>query len=287
MNDHQLRDQLRSLPAPRAGEGFTRTVLARLDAEPAATAWLTVPRLVTVAVAVVVVVLALSPTFRRPRVAPAPQGDAVAANGAGTGDVAGRTPQADPHPALPAPIAPAAAPGVEPEVAAETGIAAPHAADRVADAGDPPPAASAGGERRATDPTGQRPAIGRRIVVPPPDAVATGTRPASSPAGSTDLGSANPGSANPGAAYARLPAADRRQALERLAELRRQQQRLRDRLAALAASTAPNAAPALLVGGDESVELVVDLGPGADSGPGLPGGTRPARYRPQPVPRYH
>ena len=278
MNDHQLRDQLRNLPARRAGEGFTRTVLARLDAEPAAPAWLTVPRLVMVAVAVVVVVLALSPTFRGPRaVAAAPQGDAVAANGAGAGDVAGRTPQADPHPAHPAPIAPAAAPGVAPEVAAETGIAAPHAADRVADAGDAPPAASAGGERPATDPTGQRPTIGRRIVVPPPDAVATGTRPASSSAGS----------ANPGATYATLAGRRPPAGAERLAELRRQQQRLRDRLAALAASTAPNAAPALLVGGDESVELVVDLDPGADSAPGLAGGTRPASYRPQPVPRYH
>jgi hypothetical protein len=226
MDDQHLSNRLRDLPAPRAGEGFTRAVLARLDAEPPPAPWLTLPRLALVAAAVVAVVLALAPTFRGPR-----------AGGAGAPV---RVAEAESVPAA------AAATPEEPEAEQPAAVAAIE---------ERTPALRQAQEESATAP---RP----RAYVPDGRVVRVRDE-----------------SAGPA-----LGRDERARALERLAALRREQRQIEDRLAGLAALAAPGAgAPALLLAGDESVELVLDLDAGARSAPGV----RPAAYQPDSIPRYY
>jgi hypothetical protein len=223
MDDQHLSDRLRDLPAPRAGEGFTRAVLARLDAEPPPAPWLTLPRLALVAAAVVAVVLALAPTFRGPR--------------AGGAEAPARVAEAE--------RVPAAAAVVPEEPAAKPGEA-------VASLEDTAPA------RDEATPEAPRP----RAYVPDGRVVRVRDE-------------------NAGPALGRD---ERARALERLAALRREQRQIEDRLAALATLATPGAgAPALLLAGDESVELVLDLDAGARTAPGV----RPAAYQPDSIPRYY
>jgi hypothetical protein len=82
-----------------------------------------------------------------------------------------------------------------------------------------------------------------------------------------------------------LSAAERRALARRLAELRRERQRLSEQLAAFDAAV-PDQRPALLLAGDESVELVLDVG-AARARQGGGGGVRPAGYRPDGRPRLY
>lgn len=146
------------------------------------------------------------------------------------------------------PEVPAVADGGPPEAA----VGVPAAAGRTADAGAAPAAEPA---------------------APTPDREPASRGPVSR--------GAEPASAEPAATG---PAATR-PAKARLAELRRERQRLLEQLAALEAL--PRQEPKLLLGGDESVELVLDLGrPDLERG-----GVRPAAYRPPSDsgggPRYH
>ena len=223
MDDQHLSDRLRDLPAPRAGEGFTRAVLARLDAEPRPAPWLTLPRLALVAAAVVAVVLALAPTFRGPR--------------AGGAEAPVRMAEAESVPAAAAvvPDPPEAKPGEAVAAIAETA----SARDEVAPEAPRPRAYVPDGRVVRVRDESTDPALGRD---------------------------------------------ERARALERLAALRREQRQIEDRIAALAALAAPGAgAPALLLAGDESVELVLDLDAGARTAPGV----RPAAYQPDSLPRYY
>lgn len=230
MDDQHLSDRLRDLPAPRAGEGFNRAVLARLDAEPRPAPWLTLPRLALVAAAVVAVVLALAPTIRGPRAggAETPVRVAEAARVPAAAAVIPDEPEATPGEAVAA---------IEERTPALDGLRAAREDEAAPEAPRPRAYVPDGRVVRVRDESAD-PALGRD---------------------------------------------ERARALERLAALRREQRQIEDRLAALATLAAPGAgAPALLLAGDESVELVLDLDAGARPAPGV----RPAAYQPDSIPRY-
>jgi hypothetical protein len=280
-HDPKLSRELRRLPAPRAGEGFTRAVMARLDTEPPAVPWLTLPRLAMVATAVVAVAVALSPTFREPfpggggAVPPTVAGDAAGPAGL-EGSAAAAEPESTPpgRSALDeASVEPGARRGAEP-------------GDAAAGGGAPPSGSSSGAGERGDD--GRSGAAGNRSYRPDRRVVRVTERPGGetpateAPSAAQAAGEARPGTARSAAfdpaAFdpAALDAVEREQALRRLAELRREQRQLDRRLTALAALVAPESAPALLLGGDESVELVLDLTAAAPTA----GDMRPASYRP-------
>lgn len=212
MDDRHLDESLRRLPEARAGEGFTATVMTRLDAgdaepAPAASWWAPLPRLAATA-AVLVAAVAFGFWLAFPT--------ATAPDGADA-------------PAAVATIPPA---GAEPiATAADREPAATQAANDVA---PPSPPAAGDPAPRARRPT--------------------------------------PATARPAAmlAYDDASDLDRQAAARRLAELRRERERLVSDLATLAAAERPT----VVLGGDETVELVLDFGEAAR------GGVRPAAYRP-------
>jgi hypothetical protein len=301
----ELRDELRRLPAPRAGEGFTHAVMARLDAAQPAEPWLGLPRLVMVATAVVAVAVALSPTFREPfpggggggASPPTVAGDTAGPAGLASGVPAGETtapqgtppfdrlragrsggPDGEKGAATTAPESVPRAPG---DGTATGGRNAGGAASPSRETAAPPsstPSAPTATERGAEGPGGAAVDDGyrpdRRVVRvterPAAEIAAAGAAPAAADA------ARSVSTRQPASRPAALDAGEREQALRRLAELRREQRQLGQRLTALAALAAPESAPALLLGGDESMELVLDLDAGAPSA----GGVRPASYRP-------
>lgn len=310
MNDEHLKESLRRLPEARAGEGFTRAVLARIEemeAEedrpresraPGAGGWpswlpLPTPRLATVLVAAMVVGLVAAPLLLNGPAAPRPAGwvetvaggDAAtpqpAEDGAeglemaGSGEAArpsagalhGQQPPADQRAAvdLPAPTLPPRAPAQDPAVEGSRSGEGDDAASEAGSGNDETEGGIGGNAGTPPAPDASRPRD--RAGSPAPPAQSTG-------GGDTRLASAS-GEAAP---------LDREAALRRLTELRRRQERLRAELAALSDTGRPGSAPALLLGGDESVELVLDLGSPryADAGgtvrPAAAGRTAPERY---------
>lgn len=263
MTEKHLRESLRRLPEAGAGEGFTRAVLARLAEETAgeeepntATGkrWLgglslQAPGAGLAAAAAVMVIAATLALTLTPALDRTGQTETVAAS----------------------------APSLETEQDFEGTPSHPEPVSDLAtlpagpaDASTDPETAT-GGETGAV--TG---AAAVRDAVPDPAPAAQPSAPEARSAPST---------AAPGAARARaLDPEERRRAVERLRQLRREQERLSNRLAAL--TEAP--APTLVLGGDESLELVLDLN--ADAGPvggGAGYGARPAGYRPEPEHRRY
>jgi hypothetical protein len=256
MTDQRLRANLQRLPDGRAGEGFTQAVLARVDElerrrqRPAGLPrWLTPPRLMTAAVAAAAV---LAAALLLPAMAPPATPPSAAASAPQSAPAAG------PARSLPSAASPAAATSGS-DSAADLGAPEVHLAAV-------PAADAAGVDAAAVDePTAGSPA-GEQIA-----AARTGAT------GSDQLG-------GPTARPATRPAdVDRRDLARRVAELRRERARLAEQLAALDASV-PAERPALLLAGDESVELVLDVG-AAQAQRG--GGTRPAGYRPDNRPRLY
>jgi hypothetical protein len=275
-HDPKLSRELRRLPAPRAGEGFTRAVMARLDTEPPAVPWLTLPRLAMVATAVVAVAVALSPTFREPfpggggAVPPTVAGDAAGPAGL-EGSAAAAEPESTPpgRSALDeASVEPGARRGAPPT---GTGSAAGEHGDEGRSGAAASPTYRP--DRRVVRVT-ERPG-GETAATEAPaaaQAAAGDSRPGTARPAAFELADFDPAAFDPGA----LDDGEREQALRRLAELRREQRQLDRRLTALAALVAPESVPALLLGGDESVELVLDLTAAAPTA----GDMRPASYRP-------
>lgn len=283
MTDERLRENLRRLPEAGAGEGFTRAVLARLADEPTGAEdparepgspqparWLRslrlpplVPRLATAAAVMVVattLALALVPVL----------------NGTGSGD-SGSGHAVEPVMVAESATATEAGPGEETAPARQPAEAA---AATVTEATEPEPRRTAATDSEPspvpnpardsmTDPAPETvPPVAAARDTPETAAPAEAQRPTAEPRGS------EPRSSEPRA----LDPEERRRAVERLRQLRREQEQLRTRLAALTERPAPT----LVLGGDESLELVLDLS--ADAGPteGLGGyGAQPASYRPR------
>jgi hypothetical protein len=161
-----------------------------------------------------------------------------------------------------------------PDGEAGAGTAAPSGGATVPGTASAPPAGASGGASRGGAAAGDDYQPDRRVVRvterPATELAAAGAAPVSSDTARS--ATARPSRLEPAA----LDTSEREQALRRLAELRREQRQLDRRLTALAALVAPEAAPALLLGGDESVELVLDLTAAAPTADGV----RPASYRP-------
>ncbi len=259
MTDKHLRESLRRLPEAGAGEGFTRAVLARLAEETAgeeepntATGkrWLgglslQAPGARLAAAAAVMVIAATLALTLTPALDRTGQTETVAAS-APSLETEQDFEGTPSHP--------------EPVSALATLPAGP--ADASTDSGT-----ATGGETGAVTE-----AAAVRDAVPDPAPAARETRGA-------------PSTAEAGAAQARaLDPEERRRAVERLRQLRREQERLRTRLAAL--TEAP--APTLVLGGDESLELVLDLNADAGAvGGGAGYGALPAGYRQEPEHRRY
>jgi hypothetical protein len=122
-----------------------------------------------------------------------------------------------------------------------------------------------------TAPDGEdAPAAG--ATIPPAEAEPAAAEPAATQAASDVAPPSTPAAAQPTASLASDRAArlDHEAAARRLAELRRERERLVSDLATLAAAERPT----VVLGGDETVELVLDF-----AAPGF-GAVRPASYRP-------
>lgn len=281
MTDERLRANLRRLPDERASDGFTEAVLARVDElerrrqrRPGRlAAWLTPPRLLTATAALAAAVLAAavvlprlpaaepSPASDDPAIAatPAPDAGSPAAAGSGRTDARGTSE------ARPATTAPRLADGLD-AVASRTPSAATPFSDR-------PDLRTAGlsGDEAGTPLAAAEPPAGSAAGSSPPGGT-SGNRLAAAPAAGSDDG---------------LSAAERRALARRLAELRRERERLAQQLAALDAAV-PDRRPSLVLAGDESVELVLDVGAARQQQGGGGGGSiRPAGYRPDDRPRLY
>jgi len=130
------------------------------------------------------------------------------------------------------------------------------------------PATLPDGAQAVARPTVPSPGIAPRsgVGTAPASPAAGGERPAPRRRGEVRTAALPTGAAR----HPTAGAVDHQEAVRRLAELRREQQRLRADLATLAAAERPT----LLLGGDETVELVLDFDRTAA------GGVRPASWRP-------